>query len=126
TVRQIPILNHYTGDLIAEMVFKDVKIPAENLLGKEGEGFAIAQARLGPGRIHHCMRTIGQCELALELMAARMLERKAFGRELADYANNRDELALSRIEIDQARLLCLQAAWMMDTQGNQAARVAVS
>ena len=86
----------------------------------------MAQARLGPGRIHHCMRTIGQCELALEMMAARALERKAFGRHLADYANIQDSIALSRIEIDQARLLCLQAAWMMDTHGNQSARVAVS
>jgi acyl-CoA dehydrogenase len=125
-LRNLPIMNHFALEGHCEVEFRDVRVPVANLLGKENEGFAIAQARLGPGRIHHCMRTIGQCELALELMAARMLERKAFGRELADYANNRDELALSRIEIDQARLLCLQAAWMMDRQGNQAARVAVS
>ena len=108
------------------MSFERVLVPAGNLLGAEHDGFAIAQARLGPGRIHHCMRTIGQCELALELMTRRAIDRRAFGRRLADYANNQDEIALSRIEIDQARLLCLQAAWRMDTQGNQAARVDVS
>jgi acyl-CoA dehydrogenase len=125
-VRNIPIMNHHSPEGHCEVVFRNVRIPASNLLGKENQGFAIAQARLGPGRIHHCMRTIGQCELALELMTARALERKAFGRNLADYANNQDAIALSRIEIDQARLLCLQAAWMMDTHGNQSARVAVS
>jgi acyl-CoA dehydrogenase len=125
-VRNIPIMNHHSPDGHCEVVFRNVRVPVSNLLGEENKGFAIAQARLGPGRIHHCMRTIGQCELALELMTARALERKAFGRNLSDYANNQDEIALSRIEIDQARLLCLQAAWMMDTHGNQSARVAVS
>jgi acyl-CoA dehydrogenase len=125
-VRNVPIMNHHSPEGHCEVLFRDVRVPVSNLLGEENKGFAIAQARLGPGRIHHCMRTIGQCELALELMAARMLERKAFGRALSDYANNQDEIALSRIEIDQARLLCLQAAWMMDTHGNQSARVAVS
>jgi acyl-CoA dehydrogenase len=126
TVRQIPILNHYTGDLIAEMVFKDVKIPAENLLGKEGEGFALAQARLGPGRIHHCMRSIGQCELALELMAERALNRVAFGKPLSDQATVREWIAQARLDIDQARLLVLRAAWVIDKHGNKAARTDVS
>src|SRR5665811_785986 len=90
------------------------------------DSFTIAQARLGPGRIHHCMRAIGQCELALELMRERVLERSTFGKMLADYANIQDDIARSRIEIDQARLLCLRAAWLMDTQGNKAARVDVS
>jgi acyl-CoA dehydrogenase len=125
-VRNIPIMSHYAPEGHCEVVFRNVRVPVSNLLGKENEGFAIAQARLGPGRIHHCMRTIGQCELALEMMAGRALERKAFGRNLADYANVQDDIALSRIEIDQARLLCLRAAWMMDTYGNQSARVAVS
>jgi acyl-CoA dehydrogenase len=125
-VRNIPIMNHHSPDGHCEVLFRDVRVPVANLLGGENEGFAVAQARLGPGRIHHCMRTIGQSELALEMMAARALERKAFGRHLSDYANIQDGIALSRIEIDQARLLCLQAAWMMDTHGNQSARVAVS
>ena len=125
-VRNIPIMNHYSPEGHCEVVFRNVRVPVGNLLGEEGGGFAIAQARLGPGRIHHCMRTIGQCELALELMRERVLERSAFGKRLADFANVQDEIARSRIEIDQARLLCLQAAWLMDTQGNKAARVDVS
>jgi acyl-CoA dehydrogenase len=101
-------------------------VPAANLLGQEGEGFTIAQARLGPGRIHHCMRTIGQCELALEMMVARAKKRIAFGSALAEYANIQDWIAESRIEIDQARLLVWRAAWLMDKAGNKAARVDVS
>lgn len=125
-VRNTPIMNHHSPEGHCEVVFRDVRVPVSNLLGEEGEGFAIAQARLGPGRIHHCMRTVGQCELALELMRERVLERSAFGKRLAEYANVQDEIARSRIEIDQARLLCLHAAWLMDTQGNKAARVDVS
>lgn len=125
-VRNTPIMNHHSIEGHCEVVFRNVRAPVENLLGKEGEGFALAQARLGPGRIHHCMRTIGQCELALELMRMRVRERTAFGKKLADYANVQDAIAESRIEIDQARLLCLHAAWKMDTLGNAAARVDVS
>jgi acyl-CoA dehydrogenase len=125
-VRNTPIMNHRSPEGHCEVVFRDVRVPRSNLLGEEGEGFAIAQARLGPGRIHHCMRTIGQCELALELMRERVLERSVFGKKLADYANIQDDIARSRIEIDQARLLCLHAAWLMDTHGNKAARVDVS
>ncbi len=125
-VRNVPIMNHHSPEGHCEVAFDNVRVPTSYLLGAENEGFAIAQARLGPGRIHHCMRTIGQCELALELMTDRALQRQAFGRKLADYANNQDEIALSRIEIDQARLLCLRAAWRMDQEGNQAARVDVS
>ncbi|HEX4766920.1 MAG TPA: acyl-CoA dehydrogenase family protein [Lichenihabitans sp.] len=124
--RNVPIMNHHAPEGHCEVSFTGVRVPAENLLGQEGHGFAIAQARLGPGRIHHCMRTIGQCELALELMTDRALARQAFGRRLADFANNQDAIALSRIEIDQARLLCLRAAWRMDRESNQAARVDVS
>jgi acyl-CoA dehydrogenase len=125
-IRNVPIMNHYAIEGHCEVSFDNVRVPAGNMLGEEHAGFAIAQARLGPGRIHHCMRTIGQCELALELMCGRALQRRVFGRALADFANNQDEIALSRIEIDQARLLCLRAAWRMDTEGNQSARVDVS
>lgn len=125
-VRNVPIMHHYAPEGHCEVAFDNVRVPAANLLGEEHAGFAIAQARLGPGRLHHCMRTIGQCELAVELMCARAKERRVFGRAIADYANNQDEIALSRIEIDQARLLCLHAAWRMDTSGNQAARIDVS
>ena len=118
-VRNIPVMQHQAIEGHCELLFRDVRVPAANLLGSEGDGFAMAQARLGPGRVHHCMRTIGQCELALELMAERALERMAFGRHLSDFANVQDWIAMSRIEIDQARLLVLQAAWLLD-QGESA------
>ena len=125
-VRDVPIMHHHSPDGHCEVEFRDVRVPVENLLGEEGAGFAIAQARLGPGRVHHCMRTIGQCELALELMCERALSRRAFGKALADYNNIRDWIAESRIGIDQARLLNLYVSWLMDTQGNKAAHVLVS
>jgi len=125
-VRNVPVMNHVAPEGHCEVLFRDVRVPAGNLLGEEGHGFAMAQARLGPGRIHHCMRTIGQCEVALEMMCDRALERRTFGRYLADYANIQDWIADSRIEIDQARLLVLKAAWTLDRLGNKAARVDVS
>jgi acyl-CoA dehydrogenase len=125
-MRNLPLLNHHSPEGHTETDFDNVRVPAANLLGEEGAGFALAQARLGPGRIHHCMRTIGQCEVALELMVERALQRKAFGRNLADYANVQNWIAEGRMEIDQARLLCLRAAWMMDRHGNKAARTEVS
>ena len=125
-VRNMPVMAHLAIDGHCEMVFKNVRVPASNLLGEEGSGFRLAQERLGPGRVHHCMRTIGQCELALELMCERALERMAFGRHLSDFANVQDWIGHSRVEIDQARLLVLRAAWLMDQQGNAAARVDVS
>jgi acyl-CoA dehydrogenase len=125
-VRNIPVMSHVAPEGHCELVFRDVRVPASNLLGDEGQGFAMAQARLGPGRIHHCMRTIGQCEVALELMCDRALERRAFGRNLADFSNVQDWIAESRVEIDQARLLVLKAAWTLDRAGNKAGRVDVS
>lgn len=125
-MRNLPLLNHHSPEGHTETDFDAVRVPAANMLGEEGAGFALAQARLGPGRIHHCMRSIGQCEVALELMVERALERKAFSRNLSDYANVQDWIAEGRMEIDQARLLCLRAAWMMDTHGNKAARTEVS
>ena len=101
--------------------FVDVRVPVENLLLGEGRGFEIAQGRLGPGRIHHCMRAIGQAEAALELMCRRSLEREAFGKPLAQLGANFDILAEARMEIEQARLLCLKAAWMMDRGDARAA-----
>ena len=125
-LRNLPIMSHYAVEGHCEVLLRNVFVPIDALLGKEGAGFSLAQARLGPGRIHHCMRTIGQCELALDLMAERALERRAFGKRLADQANIRDWIALSRIEIDQARLLVLRAADRIDREGNRAARIDVS
>jgi acyl-CoA dehydrogenase len=124
--RNIPVMDHQAIEGHCELVFRDVRVPVSRRLGAEGEGFALAQARLGPGRVHHCMRSIGQCELALELMSERALERRAFGARIADFANVQDWIALSRLEIDQARLLVLRAAWRMDREGNAAARVDVA
>ncbi len=109
----------------AEVVFEDVRVPAANLLVGEGEGFAIAQARLGPGRIHHCMRLIGMAERALELMCARTTDRVAFGKPIADQGVVQHWIAQSRIRIEQARLLVLKTAWLMDTVGNQAAHTEI-
>ncbi len=125
-VRNIEVLNHLAPEGHCEIVFRDVRVPAGNLLGEEGGGFAMAQARLGPGRIHHCMRSIGMAELALELAVDRAQERKAFGKYLQQYSTVSEWIARSRLEIDQARLLVLKTAWMIDKVGARAARKEIS
>jgi acyl-CoA dehydrogenase len=121
-VRNPPVMHHREAQGHCEVLFDDVRVPRDNLLGEEGGGFALAQARLGPGRIHHCMRSIGACERAVELMIERALERRTFGQMLHEHGTVREWIALSRIEIEQARLLVLKAAWLMDKHGNKAAR----
>ena len=113
-VRNISVLHQHAPEGHCEILLQGVRVPADQLLGDWGTGFAMAQARLGPGRVHHCMRTIGQCELALQLAAERALERHAFGKPLSEQANVQEWLADSRIEIDQARWLVLHTAWLLD------------
>jgi acyl-CoA dehydrogenase len=110
----------------ADIVYDDVRVPASNLLGEEGDGFRIAQERLGPGRIHHAMRTIGMAERALAMMIERVSERSTFGRPIVDHGVVQEWIAESRIRIEQARLLTLKTAWLMDTIGNKGARIEIS
>ncbi len=109
----------------AEVEFDQVKVPKGNLIAGQGDGFAIAQARLGPGRIHHCMRMIGAAERALQLMCARAATRTAFGKPLAEQGVIQDWIAESRVRIEQARLLVLKTAWLMDTMGNKGAHTEI-
>ncbi|EHK54819.1 acyl-CoA dehydrogenase family protein [Allomesorhizobium alhagi] len=122
-VRSLPVMGFYgVPDRAAEVVFRDVRVPKSNLLLGEGRGFEIAQGRLGPGRIHHCMRLIGLAERTLEKMCLRMAERAPFGKPLSDQSVSRERIAESRIMIEQCRLLTLKTAHMMDTVGNKGAR----
>jgi acyl-CoA dehydrogenase len=125
-VRALPVFGYQDREGHCELVFDSVRVPRSNLLGEEGGGFAIAQARLGPGRIHHCMRTIGAAERALEQLCRRVSDRVAFGKRLSEQGVIQEWIADARIEIDQARLYTLYTAWLMDTQGNKAARTEIS
>jgi acyl-CoA dehydrogenase len=121
-LRNLPVMGYIDNESHCEMLFEDARVPVSNLLGEEGSGFAIAQARLGPGRIHHCMRAIGAASLALELMCQRATSRVAFGKHLSDQGVIQDWIAQSELEIEQARLPTLKAAWIIDTQGKKAAQ----
>ncbi|MET0189930.1 MAG: acyl-CoA dehydrogenase family protein [Pseudonocardia sediminis] len=124
--RHLPTFGYQDQHGHSELSLTGVRVPATNLLGEEGSGFAIAQARLGPGRIHHCMRLIGMAERALSLMVARAQERVAFGKPLAEQGVVRDQIALCRMEIEQARLLTLKTAWLIDNHGAKGAATEIA
>lgn len=124
--RALTVFGHTGGGGHAETLFENVRLPVGNILGGEGNGFAMAQARLGPGRVHHCMRAIGLAERALELLCQRAQLRVAFGKPLADQGVTQERVAESRIMIEQARLLTMKAAWLMDTVGNKGARFEIA
>jgi acyl-CoA dehydrogenase len=125
-LRSLPVFGYHDPQGHGELTFEDVRVPADNLIAGEGAGFLIAQARLGPGRIHHCMRAIGAAERALELMCRRADERVTFGKPVSSRGNIRDWIAESRIELEMARLLVLKTAWLMDTVGNRHARMEIA
>jgi acyl-CoA dehydrogenase len=125
-LRGLPVFGYQDKEGHAEITFENVRVPLLSLIGEEGSGFAIAQARLGPGRIHHCMRAIGAAERALEAMCARAVARQTFGQPIAMRGNIQDWIAESRVEIEMARLLTLKAAWLMDTVGNREARIEIA
>ena len=125
-LRGLPVFGYQDREGHAEIDFTDVRVPASNLIAGEGDGFMISQARLGPGRIHHCMRAIGAAERALELMCKRAASRVTFGQPVSERANVQDWIAEARIDIEMVRLLTLKTAWLMDTVGNRHARVEIA
>jgi len=125
-VRSLPVFGYHDPEGHAELLFEDVRVPAQALIAGEGAGFLIAQARLGPGRIHHCMRAIGAAERALELMCRRADARSTFGQPISSRGNIRDWIAEARVEIEMVRLLTLKTAWLMDTVGNRHARTEIA
>jgi acyl-CoA dehydrogenase len=125
-LRSLPVFGYHDREGHGEILFDDVRVPASALLGGEGHGFAISQARLGPGRIHHCMRSIGAAERALDLMCQRAQRRVAFGKPIAENANIQDWIAEARIDLEMIRLLTMKTAWLMDTVGNRHARVEIA
>nr|WP_206490783.1 acyl-CoA dehydrogenase family protein [Rhodococcus sp. KRD162] len=125
-VRNLPVFGYVDREGHAEILFEDVRVPSKDILKGEGEGFAISQARLGPGRIHHAMRTIGVAERALELLCTRATQRVTFGKPVSENANIQDWIAEARIDIEMTRLLTLKAAYLMDTVGNKQARIEIA
>ena len=125
-VRGLSVFGYQDREGHGELLFEDVRVPATALLAGEGDGFMISQARLGPGRIHHCMRIIGLAERALDLLCQRALQRVTFGKPVAENANIQDWIAESRIELEMVRLLTMKTAWLMDTVGNRHARVEIA
>jgi len=125
-VRGLPVFGYMDREGHAEILFEDVRVPKTALLAEEGDGFMISQARLGPGRIHHCMRSIGMAERALDLMISRAQNRVTFGEPVANRSNIQDWIAESRIEIEMIRLLTFKTAWLMDTVGNKKARIEIA
>jgi acyl-CoA dehydrogenase len=125
-IRGLTVFGYEDQEGHVEMVFDNVRVPAANLLGEEGGGFAMSQARLGPGRIHHCMRAVGAAERALECLCRRVTSRVAWGKPLAEQGVIQEWIANSRIEIEQVRLLTMKTAWLMDTQGAKSARIEIS
>jgi acyl-CoA dehydrogenase len=125
-VRRLPLMGYWDPETHCEIAFDNVRVPKSAMLGGEGEGFMMAQARLGPGRIHHCMRSIGAAERALELLCRRALDRVTFGSAVASRANVQDWIADARVNIEMLRLLALRTAWLMDASGNKAAATEIA
>jgi acyl-CoA dehydrogenase len=124
--RNLTVFGYIDQEGHAETIFDNVRVPVSNLIANEGDGFMISQARLGPGRIHHCMRTIGAAERALEMLCQRALNRTTFGKRVAERSNIQDWIAEARIDLEMIRLLTMKTAWLMDTVGNKGARTEIA
>jgi acyl-CoA dehydrogenase len=124
--RNLTVFGYIDQEGHAETIFDNVRVPVSNLIANEGDGFMISQARLGPGRIHHCMRTIGAAERALEMLCQRSLSRTTFGKRVAERSNIQDWIAEARIDLEMIRLLTMKTAWLMDTVGNKGARTEIA